>query len=154
MLDFIISNWVWMQSEIDKNSQDAYWLTVKGSLNQVVGYAEGYLSSPCSTQIRQPLFDELSLNAQRDDILNLERFDALHVLMMQSWGDLYTISTKVELDSKNITTGQREKRIFYPETEIERDLRCSSLFKLLPDYSDVLFGHTSWSSFIALGPRY
>ena len=41
----------------------------------------------------------------------------------------------------------------YPGTAIERLLRCSAMFKLLPDHSDILYGHTTWSSFVILGPR-
>ena len=45
------------------------------------------------------------------------------------------------------------KRIFHPHSEVERDLRCSSLFKLLPNYKNIIFGHATWASFIALAPR-
>ena len=79
---------------------------------------------------------------------------------MNAWGDLYTIMTKLSLNS---TAADRDrgledfiahrKRIFHPHSQVERDLRCSSLFKLLPNNQDILFGHATWASFIALGPR-
>ncbi len=63
----------------------------------------------------------------------------------------------------------RKQRVTYPDArvtspegghtqlstthEIQRDLRCSSFFKLLPDNSDIVYAHATWGSYIALAPR-
>lgn len=47
----------------------------------------------------------------------------------------------------------RMNRIPYPYTRINRDLRCSAIIKLLPNDEDILFGHTTWTSYTGLGPR-
>ena len=50
--------------------------------------------------------------------------------------------------------GDKSTRLGYPlAPHIPKDLRCSSLFRLLPDASDILFAHVTWDGFTALGPR-
>lgn len=88
---------------------------------------------------------------------------------MNAWGDLGVISDKFSKETitkskvfvpedilRAMPDSPREimtKRTTYPGTAIERLLRCSAMFKLLPGHSDILYGHTTWSSFVILGPR-
>jgi hypothetical protein len=151
--------------------------------------AEGYLRSPCKHRGdgEKVLIDQLQafkeeegggiatqLRAQMKHVGEVEQLGLLHLLLMNAWGDLYTIMTKLSLNSTDAAAAAataatisgnttataaleffiaRRKRIFHPHSQVERDLRCSSLFKLLPNNEDILFGHATWASFIALGPR-
>lgn len=141
LLNFIIENYLWMETEGEKGIMQGnnFWLAAKASLQQLIGIGQGYSASPCAIKdARLPLsypahiavYDVESLNSLKEHLGSVDKFSFLHILMMQAWGDLYTIQTKMFIDSLNITSGFREKRISYPGTSVERDLRCSSLFKV------------------------
>ena len=193
LLNFIIENYQWMRSESEKQYRaSSYWLATKSSLEQLHGVVEGYLNSPCNRRrdrdvvlIDQHASQEWEttiakqLRAQMAHVNDVEQLGLLHLLLMNAWGDLYTIMTKLSLNttltaatatathsqplSASSASGDTDaaledfiahrKRIFHPHSQVERDLRCSSLFKMLPNYEDIVFGHATWASFIALGPR-
>eukprot|EP01036_Dinobryon_divergens_P028533 gene28533-37491_t len=187
LLNFIIENYLWMRSESAKHYRtSSYWLATSSSLEQLRGVAEGYLRSPCKHRGdgEKVLIDQLQvfkeddkdgssssssssiatqLRAQMKHVNDVDQLGLLHLLLMNAWGDLYTIMTKLSLNSSDATISgnttaleafiARRKRISHPHSQVERDLRCSSLFKLLPNNEDILFGHATWASFIALGPR-
>lgn len=182
VLGFMESNFAYVTDMAEKNYQkDAYWLTIKGVLEQLNGFMEGYKASDCVDQA-----SEASHVYTPEDLMSNEHMSLMHLLMMNAWGDLYTIQTKFMLEKTQARTmeneytaakgyGGRARRIKYTapkpkaksgdslslsspsenvtHTEIPRDLRCSSLFKLAPDNSDVYFGHNTWDSFTANGPR-
>mmetsp|Transcript_28148 Transcript_28148/g.38695 ORF Transcript_28148/g.38695 Transcript_28148/m.38695 type:complete len:658 (+) Transcript_28148:3-1976(+) len=181
--DFIITNYNWMVSQSEQYSETSnYWLSVKSSLAQLQGILIGYLESPCLHKSKAlPLIIPATLKTpiklDPKNVQDVEQFGMLHLLLLNSWGDLYNIMTKY---SKNVTElphplPQNEtwlnnyvankKRLYHPESlsalddiktsqdGVQKDLRCSSLFKMLPNYEDIIFGHASWASFLALGPR-
>lgn len=132
-----------------------FWMSIKSSLEQLRGLVDGFKSSACAPQVSQV---ESIENWSVEDLLPNGDISLLKVLFVQAWGDLYTIETKFALtgilNRTHSTKGQEfNSRIYYPHSEVPVDLRCSSFFKLLPDFSDIIFGHTSWSSFSAMGPR-
>ena len=183
VVNFIIDNFYWMESQANKNyKDDPFWLSVLSFINQLKGITLGFLHSPCfslnhnSTVIIDTSFD---IRAEVNSIMDKDKISLLHLLLMNAWGDLYTITTKFELQKqeffssidwtdtsvikseseveqvirKNSDFIRNKKRVMNPNEEIEKDLRCSALFKLTSNFSDVLFGHATWGSFIALGPR-
>lgn len=159
-----------MIEESDRSSSESnYWLTVKNMLSQLHGVYEGYLASTCvvpetSTEItidNKPF----TQYADRDALMSIDvspsggKLTLLHLLLLNSWGDIYSITSAYESRKKmkspfrgdaedtSLLTEEyilNRKRISYPKSstsqthEIQRDLRCSSLFKILPDYSDNL----------------
>lgn len=167
VVSFIIDNFIWINGQSRAYPKDSYWLTVRGAVESLLGVIQGFWLSSCVTHSSTPVnAQNIIQTLQSMPIEELKpqphRFSLLHLLMMNAWGDLYTIMTKYALENLDregrtgewVKDGLLSHRTFYPHTEyIERDLRCSSLFKLLPDYADVMFGHATWGSFIALGPR-
>ena len=167
VLDFMQVNYDYMAAKSDElASTSEYWATVKGIVAQLNGVLDGYAASECGQAVA----------GNEEDISNLTTspLTLMHMLLMNAWGDLYTIQTKFMLANTTRTSdgrfsssfeeakllytemngfGGKSRRIKHPHTEIPVDLRCSSLFKLLPDNSDVFFGHTTWDSFVASGPR-
>ena len=138
--DFIESNYQYASEEAKKNVDSEYWQAIRGTLEQLHGMIEGFQDSSCAA--------------------GGDKFSLLQALYMNAWGDLYTIQTKFML--QNATSqflqarrrGERTSRLKYRRApHIPKDLRCSSLFRLLPDYSDIIFGHVTWDGFEALGPR-
>ena len=138
--DFIEANYRYASYEAKKNIDSEYWQAIHGTLEQLHGMVEGFENSPC---------------AEGGD-----QFSLLQALYMNAWGDLYTIQTKFMLQNASTQLlqarrrGERTSRLKYHRApHIPKDLRCSSLFRLLPDFSDIIFGHVTWDGFEALGPR-
>jgi hypothetical protein len=140
--DFITENYDWVSEQASQSifgTEREYWLSIKGLLAQMDGFIQGFSSSPCATQ---------------------NSFSLMQLLYMNAWGDLYTIQTKFLLANASSSflearrRGERWTRLGYPmRTEIPKDLRCSALFRLLPDFSDILFSHVTWDGFSSLYPR-
>lgn len=168
VVDFMDTNYKWVSEQADAHYKtDEFWLTMKGVLEQVNGMVEGYASSPCASK---------GAKTDPSDLTTADNLSLMHLLMMNGWGDLYTIQTKFMLEKKSARMMEKEyteengyggkaRRLKYPapksmklrtnatHTDIPRDLRCSSLFKLADDNSDVFFAHNTWDSFTASGPR-
>lgn len=176
LVDFFVSNFLYVDTMSSlHSSDDKFWMSAKSNLEEMKGIIDGFGMSRCSQSNRNSTSNlELSMNWTYNQLIpqrrsGLQSMNLLQLLMMNAWGDLYTISTMIEINNRTLfrdglsssessrfplsQTHLKPRRIFYPHKEVERDLRCSSLFKILADRSDVLFAHTTWSSFIALGPR-
>ena len=165
IVGFIVENYLYMERmAAEAHAADAFWFSIKSTLEQLHGIAEGYAQSPCSSPQapRRALdfdFGALAAGAYTaEDLLPSTGMNVLKLLFVQAWGDMYTIKSKFhqpEIQSRrfDLRGPIYNSRLYYPNTELPVDLRCSSLFKLLPDRSDVLFAHTTWSSFSAMGPR-
>ena len=164
IVGFIVENYLYMERmAAEAHAADAFWFSIKSTLEQLHGIAEGYAQSPCSSPQapRRALnfdFGALAAGAYTaEDLLPSTGMNVLKLLFVQAWGDMYTIKSKFhqpEIQSRRFDHRGPiyNSRLYYPKTELPVDLRCSSLFKLLPDRSDVLFAHTTWSSFSAMGP--
>lgn len=159
---------------------DPYWQTMSGVLAQLQGLRKGYAESPCALMsdsdlegLPSDLPAKLRLSSSGTDGPSLLPF-----LLLNAWGDLYTIMAKFQLSNASeasIEGRSKGDRPNYPAqldlsqprgarqsegarggekyTSHARKLRCSALFKLLPDGSDILFGHATWDAFMSLAPR-
>lgn len=170
IIDFMYTNYMWMKKESDdyfKSSKD--WFAVKSTLRQLDGLIDGYNS--CDGNQKNIIEISNNINILR----NMNDLSLMQFLLLNSWGDMYAIQTHFDEINKNKLSVNdkyynvkdtecndnnkcdniliRKKRITYPHTDISRDLRCSALIKLLSDHSDILFGHTTWTSYNALEPR-
>lgn len=140
--DFVEDNYDWVKAQANsaENADSEYWQTVRGTISQLTGLVEGFAASSCGQAG--------------------ESFTLLQALYMNAWGDLYTIQTKYALEKSSSSflearrRGERRTRVGYPRSPyLPKDLRCSSMWKVLPDFSDILFSHVTWDGFEALGPR-
>lgn len=165
VVQFVVDNYEYMKTEAARGMHSSdYWLFVHTALLQLNGMVAGCqdysssdgsyklitLDSGASPLLIPPLLSVVDDNSRLVDVGHASLL--LKILLMNAWGDLYTITTKVFLeelldDSKTV----KARRVSYPRKKVERDLRCSALFKVLPDYSDILFGHTTWCSYEAMG---
>lgn len=174
IVDFLTENYAYMQDSVSSSSASSsrYWMMVHGFLEQLQGILNGVQSSPCmvdSTEFKRFTRQRFDLEDIRfSNLATTGNFSLMHLLLLNAWGDLGTITDSVSahatrdsvevpldvlMETPNSPRIISTRRAVYPGTAVERLLRCSSMFKLLPDKSDILYGHTTWSSFIALGPR-
>jgi len=167
VVQFVVDNYEYMKTESARHRHlSDYWLFVHTALLQLNGMVDGCLESSSSGDGSKGdgllMLDSGAspflippLQSVTDDcgLVNVRRASLLlKVLLMNAWGDLYTITTKVFLDELlDDSKTMKARRVSYPRKKVERDLRCSAFFKVLPDYSDILFGHTTWCSYEAMG---
>lgn len=114
---FLQTNYEWLKSEAARHSDDDYWHSVDATLHQLEGLFEGYVAG-CPSMMTPSSIPDYS---------TLENPTLMHFLLMNAWGDLYQITAKF------FEPGVAQS----PHRHIER---CSSIVKLLPDFSDVIFG--------------
>jgi len=108
---------------------DDYWHAVSMVLAQFDGLLHGH----------NTFCPEESISAQELLLLNLD-------------GDLIDLVQAFPAPKHPVEAGaavlySRQGRGF------RRPPRCSALFKLLPDHSDIFFGHDTWDLYAAAGPR-
>lgn len=150
-INFLRKNYDWLQDMAQRNAAtDDYWYTVKTVLQQTNGLFEGYVAG-CSSKERK-------LSSLSNDGLDPTIFKTLdhptleHFLLLNAWGDLYQIALKYWEPGRNSRLhGQRKGQLKSEKKKLVQ--RCSAIIKVLPDLSDVVFGHTTWDSFESLGPR-
>ena len=82
-------NYDWIAKNADANFRtDEYWLSIKGITEQLNGVVEGYAASPCASQVA---------SKGANDIMSADGLSLMHLLLINAWGDLYTIQTKFML---------------------------------------------------------
>lgn len=142
------ANYEWMKVNAKQfASTDDYWYQIQSSLNQIEGLYEGYVAG---------CIDDTTAKSEVSPSVNiwatLDHPTLEHFLLINAWGDLYQISVKFfEPGMQSRLRGNKEllkidKNIIQDFKIVER---CSSIVKLLPDNSDVVFGHVTWLDFFA-----
>lgn len=134
----------WMISMAEKSWQeDEYWLAQRALLAQLEGMYSGFLQSDCLKQQQQQDSQAFSWKSLAVSP-RLEQF-----LLINAWGDMYQIGLKFKLPESRAYS-----RMYGVQRHRERRVeRCSALVKLLPDGSDVLFGHNTWDGYQGMAPR-
>ena len=148
---FLEDNYKWVSQQANARYRtDDYWLATKGVLSQLEGILEGFQSG-CPCKVKCPASTNLR---------SLKNPSILHLLLLNADGDLYQITEKYT----EVSQRRRQRRLKMTEslsrrlqsgsvTEedggMERRRRhgenhCSALIKLLPDNTDILFGHDTW----------
>ncbi len=138
-LSFIKQQWDWMGAMIEENAAtDQFWFAQKQTRRQLEGLLAGYKAGCVSPDAKTPDRPEMFW-------ATLDNPSIEHLLLINAWGDLYQITAKMK------EPGQFS-RLFgrMQNTLIER---CSAFVRVLPDLSDVVFGHNTWDSYEAMGPR-
>ena len=128
---FFISNLQYMKKQCELYSDiDPYFHEVNNYYFQMKGILDGY-----NTRVKE----EKSKNIN----LDLEQITLPHFMAIISVGDID------ELEYLN-----KEKRPNYPNMSSEEiknyvneRLHCSALIKVSPDFSNVWFGHSTWSGY-------
>jgi hypothetical protein len=165
-MNFLMDNYNYLKSNAEeKYLSDSYWFTIKLILLQTNGLLEGYragcVRNPGNSLTSSSLAaDELVISSWlkssgladiiESPFMNLDHATVAHFLLLAAYGDLFDITAKFQESGKDAKW--HSSRI-YPDGKKYLVERCSALIKLLPDYSDVFFGHSLWESYGALGPR-
>eukprot|EP01034_Spumella_vulgaris_P031851 gene31851-39343_t len=141
-IKFMESNYAWVKEMAGKHSKtDEYWYAVKSILQQTEGLFEGYKAG-CASGV--------SADKKRVDYSTLDEPTLLHFILLNAWGDLYQITMKHgEPGMGARLQGNRN----YKNEKKTLVNRCSAIVKLLPDNSDVVYGHATWDSYEGLSPR-
>lgn len=161
----------------DEHDQHAYWRQVGLELAQLDGLLDGYNQAVPEAQ-RLRLCDLWLLNMD-GDVIDLERAFSTGQLSVNQVsneaetrrnsvggaGDLtgnmkfIEISSRRDASAGSKTFSRRlaglrpRKKDRYTEKKwdiLQRHSRCSALVKVLPDYSDVYVGHTTWADYSEL----
>lgn len=156
-LQFIQDNYAWMQAMVSQYAAvDDYWYTISTVLQQVNGLYEGYKAGCGGKYIPSP--------DATNPWATLDAPTLTHFLLMNAWGDLYQITMKyrevgnpLRLAKLNRGRGAgglaKESDLVTLAEQLKAFERCSAIIKVLPDHSDVVFGHATWDSYESLGPR-
>ena len=146
---FLRKNYEWTTKQANERyHKDDYWLAVKALLEQLDGMLSGFLEScPCIQNC-----DDTSLSS-------LNQPTILHLLLLNADGDLYQITEKyTEVARRRL----QRKRSLLERAAIQEPMKnhsspfdnhCSALIKLLPNNSDIMFGHDTWDSYESASPR-
>ena len=138
LLQFIEDNDAWVRGMVDANAaEDDYWLAVGQLMAQMDGILVGLHSN----------FSSCSASSS-----NLTRLDLLLVNLDGDLFDLQSAYPGSSSTSTSTSTRLRPQRGFAMASS-QQELRCSALFKILDDRSDVFFGHSTWDTYATAAPR-
>lgn len=124
LIDFFETQRVWIQENYFHHKNKAYWQAVWALQIQLEGLIDGY-NSAVGIQ-KQISYAEFQIMAADGDLPDLFNIDPGH-------RHKYENMTAKEIDKK-----------------IELSLHCSSLIKLAPDFSDIYFGHNTWTTYTSM----
>jgi hypothetical protein len=129
--DWLAENMKFVRAQAASNTSD-YWVAAKRVLLQFNGIVAGY-KAECSEK-NEGLYPTLTEE---------------QLYWMQADGDL--IDLQNALDPSPMRMGRRSRKRV--ANGLPPGQRCSSLIKLLPDNSDMFFGHATWDDYSNMAPR-
>ena len=119
--EFLLSNYAWAR-ELAASGNGLFYQRLGDLLAQTEGLLEG-----------------VNYAAAEGESMSL-----LEVLLLQAAGDLYDIIPATNISEFRLEAGRVSARRF--KKEWHRAVSCSALVKVLEDGSDVVAGHTTWST--------
>jgi hypothetical protein len=149
-IKFIEDNYKWLAEQAAANdlAQDQYWHTVRFALNQMEGLVRG-VQEGCPSTTPAPA---------EPDYSSLDHPTLTHLLLINAWGDLYQITAKYffegsgrglpkwrarehSLNLKSLMAQQDDQQLTDQKhrSSVFVD-RCSAIIKVLPGYSDIVYG--------------
>lgn len=135
-----------MGSQVAEHADtDPFWYAQKQTRHQLLGMFEGFKHAKCASSSKKNIADERARTRPNALWNTLNTPTLEHFLLINAWGDLYQITVKMK------EPGQLSRLHGRAGTKLVE--RCSAFIKLLPDNSDVFFGHNTWDSYQSLGPR-
>jgi hypothetical protein len=116
---WLAQNWQWTKAQVEKRTNNAseFWGWVGTNVNQLEGLVAGYNHAAPAHQALT-LGDFLLLNAD---------------------GDVEALASAMNGGGNKTTVGASRRSPLH--------LRCSSMWKLADDNSDIFFGHATWDHF-------
>jgi hypothetical protein len=117
----------WVRLNINKNNSNFYWKTISLIMAQFDGLIEGYNQY---SDKKLSVFSFQMLNGVGDF---LDLLPALDKHIRPNWDKMSPNEIKRKISLKN---------------------HCSGLIKILPDFSDIFIGHSSWFSYAAMNRIY
>jgi hypothetical protein len=145
-LKFIKDQWDWMGIMIEKHSNnDSFWFSQLQTRRQLSGMLKGYNDGCLNKKTTTTLHNDNEAIRSNKYWNTFDTPSLEHLLLINAWGDLYQITVKM-----------KEPGRFSRYHGVKKDQlveRCSAFVRLLPDNSDIYFGHNTWDSFESLGPR-
>lgn len=124
LIDFFEKQRIWIQDSYLNHKNEIYWQTIWALQIQLEGLIDGYNSA--AGPEKQISYPEFQIMAADGDLPDLLYIDPNH-------RHKYEKMTAEELDQK-----------------MELNLHCSSLIKLAPDFSDIYFGHNTWTTYTSM----
>lgn len=74
-----------------------------------------------------------------------QQLTLLQLLLLNAAGDLYDIIPAVDSNGFNLHIGRLDAETFFDQWH--RQISCSALIRIVPDYSDIFAGHNTWTSY-------
>lgn len=150
---FLIENYDWMKKQVLLyGDSDSYWYEVGLYIQQMNGLLDGYKDGCPNRGI--PI--EEAGNSPSFASSFITNPSMLHLLAINAWGDLYQIAMKFyEPGHDSKLHGNRLNTAGDSGTKHNFRIieRCSALYRIADDYSDIYFGHNTWDSYESMGPR-
>ncbi|KAM9986622.1 hypothetical protein ACTFIY_011041 [Dictyostelium cf. discoideum] len=131
LIDFLNTQMEFVRDQIfENNASSQYWYSTGLIMSQFDGLVNGYQQSP---------FPQLS---------------EIQLYILTSAGDLETLVTLFPSTTTNENENENKNKnikISSIKPNFKDELTdCSGFIRILPDYSDVYFGHTTWRYYYAL----
>jgi hypothetical protein len=146
-LRFLNDNFNWVKSQANSRyGTDDYWLSIQGIVRQLEGFLDGFTNGcPCQG----------SCSSSSSSYWTMDNPTIMHLLLLNADGDLYQVTEKFFSGSRRLLQKRRNRDESRPTAtkQLRKDNHCSALFKLLPNNSDIIFGHTTWDTFESAAPR-
>ncbi|KAG2385630.1 hypothetical protein C9374_003445 [Naegleria lovaniensis] len=137
LIAYMQDNMNWLETQVQQNPQNAYWIEIERILNQFHGLVEGYT---------------IRANTEKNEIYG--KLNWLDLYFLNSAGDMETLEGAIKDSNENARSASFKNNggIVLPDEETLTD--CSALIKITPDCRNLFAGHTTWRGFNIINKMY